>query len=165
MGALLKIYTCIFVQFLSNFSCGKTVWMRLKASPALKGLRADSGFSAMFLVLVVPSFLGRDVSSCSYTAWQESTCMFVCMFLVLVVPSFLGRDVSSCSYTAWQESTCMFVCMFLVLVVPSFLGRDVSSCSYTAWQESTCISCYNVHHFTSPTNGPGNALWCNDDAR
>ena len=38
MGALLKIYTCIFVQFLSNFSCGKTVWMRLKASPALKGL-------------------------------------------------------------------------------------------------------------------------------
>ena len=38
-GALLKIYTCIFVQFLSNFSCGKTVWMRLKASPALKGLK------------------------------------------------------------------------------------------------------------------------------
>ena len=38
MGALLKIYTCIFVQFLSNFSCGKTVGMRLKASPALKGL-------------------------------------------------------------------------------------------------------------------------------
>ena len=27
-----------FVQFLSNFSCGKTVWMRLKASPALKWL-------------------------------------------------------------------------------------------------------------------------------
>ena len=38
MGALLKIYTYIFVQFLSNVSCGKTVWMRLKASPALKGL-------------------------------------------------------------------------------------------------------------------------------
>ena len=42
MGALLNIYTCIFVQFLSNFSCGKTVWMRLKASPALKGLRVNA---------------------------------------------------------------------------------------------------------------------------
>ena len=42
MGASRKIYTCIFVQFLSNFSCGKTVWMRLKASPALKGLTGSS---------------------------------------------------------------------------------------------------------------------------
>ena len=43
---LLKIYTCIFVQFLSNFSCGKTVWMRLKASPALKGLK--EGYTHIF---------------------------------------------------------------------------------------------------------------------
>ena len=48
MGALLKIYTSIFVQFLSNFSCGKTVWMRLKASPALKGLILCLIFSILF---------------------------------------------------------------------------------------------------------------------
>ena len=53
MGALLKIYTCIFVQFLSNFSCGKTVWMRLKASPAFKGLNTEMDLGSERVILAL----------------------------------------------------------------------------------------------------------------
>ena len=108
MGALLKIYTCIFVQFLSNFSCGKTVWMRLKASPALKGLTGislssrdcsntppipNSEASVWTIISASGSYIcktGREVSTSIITS--NATWWAFCQLSIFGCP-FLARSV------------------------------------------------------------------------
>ena len=106
MGALLKIYTCIFVQFLANFSCGKTVWMRLKASPALKGLiRKSKYYMWDFMLVSVVYFCCRLLTllTVMQLLWQKG----------LIVMSSSWQLRASCN---WFKGTVLHMSYFKIAV-------------------------------------------------